>query len=198
MYVEWKLQLRGGFDGIQKRIAHEEKECSLFRIYEPMIVPGLLQTPDYAGAVFQSASRMDRTPLGAEEAVRERMRRQEVLYTHKKRFHFVMGESALRYWRGGREVMLGQVDRLISASRLSNVSIGILPFSACLPYLPLHGFWIKDEDRVVVETVSAELNLGHESEVATYERAFRAVAESARYGRDARVILDRISEDLTS
>ena len=75
MWVEWKDQLHRGLGGIQSRMAVEEEHVQLFRAYEPMIVPGLLQTPGYARAVLEAANRKNGVSCDIEEAVEQRMRR---------------------------------------------------------------------------------------------------------------------------
>lgn len=194
MWVEWKDQLHSGLGGIQSRMAVEEENVRLFRAYEPMIVPGLLQTPGYARSVLEAANRKNGVSCDLEEAVEQRMRRQEVLYRRDKRFCFVMSEAAVQHRRGDRETMAAQIDRLISVSTLSTVSLGIIPFDSSPPYLPLHGFWIHDDDSVVLETVSAELTLTHRNEVEQYVHVFTMASSGARFRGEARQLLRRAAE----
>lgn len=197
MWVEWKDQLHRGLGGIQSRMAVEEEHVQLFRAYEPMIVPGLLQTPGYARAVLEAANRKNGVSCDIDEAVEQRMRRQEVLYRRGKRFRFLVSEAAVRHRRGDRETMAAQIDRLVTASTLSTVSLGIIPFDASPPYLPLHGFWIHDDDSVVVETISAELTLTHQSEVEQYAHVFTMASSGARFQGQARETLKRAAESIT-
>lgn len=196
MWVEWKDQLHGGLGGIQSRMAVEEEHVRLFRVYEPMIVPGLLQTPGYARAVLEAADRKNGVSCDIEGAVEQRMRRQEILYRRDKKFRFVISEAAVRHTRGDRETMAAQIDRLITVSTLSTVSLGIIPFDSSPPYLPLHGFWIHDDDSVVVETVSAELTLTHRSEIDQYAHVFTMASSGARFQGEARQVLRRATETM--
>ncbi|WP_116248243.1 helix-turn-helix transcriptional regulator [Nocardiopsis sp. FIRDI 009] len=198
MWVEWKEQLGGGLVGIQSRMAAEEEQVSLFRVYESMIIPGLLQTPGYASAVLEMASRRNGTAVGITEAVEQRMRRQEILYRRDKRFQFVIAEAALHHRRGDRDTMAGQIDRLVSVSELSNVSVGIIPFDTPPPYLPLHGFWIEDEASVIIETASAELTLTHRSEIEQYLHVFEMASAGARFNDGARALLHRVTRTMGS
>ena len=194
MWVEWKDQLHGGLGGIQSRMAVDESHVRLFRAYEPMIVPGLLQTPEYARAVLEAANRKNGVFCDTEDAVEQRMRRQNVLYRRDKRFRFVLSEAAVRHGRGDRETMAAQIDRLVTISTLSTVSLGIIPFDSFPPYLPLHGFWIHDDDSVVMETVSAELTLTHRNEVEQYAHVFTMASSGARFRGEARKLLRRAAE----
>ncbi|OLT27882.1 transcriptional regulator [Nocardiopsis sp. CNR-923] len=198
MWVEWKEQLGGGLGGIQSRIVTEEERVSQFRAYESMIIPGLLQTPGYAAAVLEMVSRRNGTAIGLAETVEQRIRRQEILYRRDKRFHFLIAEAALHHRRGDRDTMIEQIDRLISVSGLSNVSVGIIPFDAPPPYLPLHGFWVQDEDAVIIETASAELTLTHRSEIEQYLHVFEMASAGARFNDGARELLHRATRVMSS
>ena len=74
-------------------------------------------------------------------------------------------EAALRYRLCSPDVMLGQLDRLVSLSQLPNVRLGIVGFEAQYVVAPAHGFWLLDDDRVMVETFSAEMNLAQPQEI---------------------------------
>ena len=122
-------------------------------------VPGLFQTAEYARARFEEAVRVHGLPSDVEEAVRARLRRQDVLYRPDKRFRFVVTEAALRFRLCPDEAMLAQLERLVALSAMRNVELGIVGFDAKYVVSPRHGFWIHDDDLVTVETHSAGLNL---------------------------------------
>lgn len=109
------------------------------------------------------ASRTDRDPVTVrndiDDAVQARMRRQDVLYRPEKRFHFVLTEAALRHRLCSPEIMLGHLDRLVSMTAMPNVKLGVIGFDTAYVVDPAHGFWMLDENWVMVETFSAELNL---------------------------------------
>ena len=107
-----------------------ESAASLIRTYEGQFVPGLLQTDGYMRAVVRGAHLED----SAEEVgrrVRLRMARQ-ILLTREAppRLWAVVDEAALRRPVGGREVMRGQLERLVEATKLANVTIQVIPFHA--------------------------------------------------------------------
>ena len=105
-----------------------ESAASLIRTYEGQLVPGLLQTDDYIRAVVHDASLEPSEDVG--RRVRLRMARQTVLTgEHPPRLWAVVDEAALRRPVGGREVMRGQLERLIAATKLPNVTLQILPFA---------------------------------------------------------------------
>jgi transcriptional regulator with XRE-family HTH domain len=105
-----------------------ESAASLIRTYEGQLVPGLLQTDEYIRAVVHDASLEPSEDVG--RRVRLRMARQTVLTReHPPRLWAVVDEAALRRPVGGREVMRGQLERLIAATKLPNVTLQILPFA---------------------------------------------------------------------
>ncbi|WP_055587547.1 helix-turn-helix domain-containing protein [Streptacidiphilus griseoplanus] len=105
-----------------------EEAAALIRTYELQFVPGLLQSEEYARAVFGLA----RPAIGDEEIERRvglRMRRQKLLAAgDSPRLWAVIDEAALRRPVGGPEVMRGQVQYLIDIAEQPNVVIQVMPF----------------------------------------------------------------------
>ena len=195
--IEWQRQLRGGLRSHQNELVALDEATRLFRAFECTYVPGLLQTAEYARARFTQSVNVLRVAGDVDDAVQTRLRRQEILYRQDKRFHFVLAESALRYRLCPPEIMLGQLDRLISLSALPNVKFGIIGFATAYTVAPAHGFWLLDEERVMVETYSAELNLAGPQEIELYRGIFDSMAAAASYGRQAREIIKRVIDDLS-
>jgi transcriptional regulator with XRE-family HTH domain len=196
-HAEWRRQLRGGLRSHQVELARLDEKTKLFRAFESTFIPGLLQTAEYARARFAQSIRVLKVPNDVDEAVRVRLQRQEILYRADKRFHFLLTEAVLRYRLCPVEVMLAQLDRLVALSALRNVSLGIIPFETPYPVAPAHGFWLLDEDLVIVETFSAELHLAQPPETALYSAIFDRLAAIASYGRDARGVITRAMEELS-
>lgn len=195
-HAEWQRVLKAGLQSHQADIAEQDQNTKLYRVFEAAAIPGLLQAPEYARARFSQAVTMHRVPNDVNEAVRARMQRQEMLYRQDKRFNFVLTEAALRNRLCGPEIMLGQLDRLISLSTLRNMRFGIIDAATQYVVDPRHGFWIHNQELVVVETYSAELNLRQPQEIELYERIFEHHAAIASYGSSAREIITRVINDL--
>lgn len=196
-HAEWRRQLRGGLRSHQVELARLDEKTKLFRALESTFIPGLLQTAEYARARFAQSIRVLKVPNDVDEAVRVRLQRQEILYQSDKRFHFLLTEAVLRYRLCPVEVMLAQLDRLVALSAMRNVRLGIIPFETPYSVAPAHGFWLLDEDLVIVETFSAELHLAQPPEIALYSAIFDRLAAIASYGRDARAVITRVIEDLS-
>ncbi|QKV94478.1 helix-turn-helix transcriptional regulator [Streptomyces sp. NA02950] len=98
--------------------------------YNQSVVDGLLQTEDYARAVFR-----ERRPAFTEEEVEQRvaarMARQEIIDTTTARplFNFVQCEATLRRPIGGKMVLRRQLEHLLEMSQLRNVDLQVLPLS---------------------------------------------------------------------
>ena len=174
-----------------------ESETEIIRWYEPLLVPGLLQTAEYAAAVLRRVIDFYEVPDDVDAGVATRMRRQQILYEPGHRFHFVMAQQALRTVVGGPEVMAGQFDRLLSVMSLTRVRLGIVPDR--VPYMvPSNQFIIFDDRLVQVEAVSAEISVTQPREIALYRRSFASLAESALYGVAARELITAEVEELST
>jgi hypothetical protein len=105
-----------------------EEAAQLIRVYEVQFVPGLLQTEEYARAVIlQGAPGLD--PDEVERRVALRMGRQKLLTRESPpRYWVVMDEAALRRPMGGRDVHVGQIERLIDMVGEPNITIQVMPF----------------------------------------------------------------------
>jgi hypothetical protein len=137
-------------------------------------------------------------PNDVNDAVAKRMQRQEMLYRADKAFHFVVTEATLRYRLCSVEIMLGQLDRLVSLTSLRNVRLGVIGYETQYVVDPRHGFMIYNADHVRVETYTAELNLRQPHEIELYTATFEKLAAVASYGSAARAIINRAIADLSS
>lgn len=197
-HAEWRRLLQAGLQPHQLELADLDERTRVFRAFEPTVVPGLLQTAEYARARLAEGIRVFQVPNDIDAAVRGRMQRQEMLYRSDKRFHFILTEAALRFRLCDLDVLLAQLDRLVSLSALRTVRLGILGFGTRPVVAPWHGFWILDQERVMVETYSAELNLAQPQEIALYSSIFEQLAGGASYGSAARAIIMRVIDDLSA
>lgn len=201
--------LRGGAPAHQRRFGELERAAGLIREFEPVFIPGLLQTADYAKQVMTSV-RPDRDDVGA--AVAARLERQAILYDETKRFEFLLAEGVLRWRLGAIGPHLAQLDRLVAVSTLPNVDVAILPQTTVVPAWHGHGFVIfsrihlADDDAadadddgdtlVYVETLTQELRVGDPDDVALYLEVFERLRSQATSGEDSRRLLASVMADL--
>ena len=105
-----------------------EATATRLRFYGLAVVPGLLQTADYARAVFRT--RFGTTDDKIDEQVAARLKRQEILDRDQPPLLWViLDEAVLHRPVGGRHVMCEQVNRLVEAARHPNIRIEIIPAS---------------------------------------------------------------------
>ena len=106
-----------------------EAEASAIRTYECQVVPGLLQTPDYAEAIFRA--NLVRTEEEIQARVAARLKRQEILNrVDPPEYWVILDEAALRRVIGSPEVMKVQLRHLTHMATRHNINISVLPFSA--------------------------------------------------------------------
>ncbi|WP_410641231.1 helix-turn-helix domain-containing protein [Amycolatopsis sp. lyj-346] len=196
-HAEWQRVLKAGMVGHQLELSEQDAKTKLYRSFEPAVVPGLLQTPEYARALFSRAVTVHRVPNDVSDAVAKRMQRQEMLYRTDKAFHFVITEGTLRNRVCSVDILLGQLDRLVSLTSLRNVRLGVIGYETQYVVDPRHGFMMYNADLVRVETYSAELNLRQPHEIELYASTFEKLAKVASYGAAARAIINRAIRDLT-
>ncbi|WP_316755738.1 helix-turn-helix domain-containing protein [Streptomyces herbicida] len=194
----WRRQLASGHRPVQEAITAEHDRTRVLTIWENNLVPGMLQTADYARHVLTRHANLMQSPRDTEDAVRARIRRQEGLYSKGRKYRILMWEGALHALVCPPSVLAAQVDRLASVIGLDTLELGVVPFTASLKIYPGNGFWIYDERRVVVEDWHAELWLDDTDTVATYLRVWDTLRESAVYGVDAQNVISRARRGLTS
>ncbi|MFI5959273.1 helix-turn-helix domain-containing protein [Cryptosporangium sp. NPDC051539] len=173
-YTQWRQRLSTGTRARQVQRLEAEAEATLIRVFEPGVLPGLLQTADYARAVFQGLVSTYQIADDVEDGVRARLSRQELLHQPGRRYQFVLAETALYCRMAEAPVMHAQLDRLLTVARMPNVDLAVVPFGARWPVGPLNGFWLFDRDYALVETLGAELTLREPAEILVYERIFDA------------------------
>jgi transcriptional regulator with XRE-family HTH domain len=196
--VAWRRRLRRGLVALQQETAELEASAGTLREYRPLLVPGLLQTPAYARAVYEAMHGSGRSDIA--EAVAARMNRQAILYSEGKRFEFVLTEAGLRWRLGSPELMLAQLDRLGQVATLPNVWLGIVPLNALVTTWHSHGFVVFDGRPggpvVHVETLTSGLNVRNPEDVGRYLEAFGRLKAAAVVGGEARALLEGLAADL--
>ncbi|MFD9814567.1 helix-turn-helix domain-containing protein [Streptomyces sp. NPDC059080] len=111
-------------------IAELEHHCTALRCMQPVTFPGILQTESYAHALF--ASVIPQLPEDELKArVEHRMKRQDILERDAPpKFKALVHEAALRMRVGGRKVLRGQLEHLLSVSERPGLSLRVIPFTS--------------------------------------------------------------------
>ncbi|WP_405178959.1 helix-turn-helix transcriptional regulator [Nocardia sp. NBC_01377] len=166
----WRTRLAGK-EHLQNEVLENECAATNVRIFQSSIVPGLLQTPDYARAVFSMLLPPGDT-AGRAAAVAARMDRQLEMYEGRRNYQFLITEAALRWRPCEWNSLAVQIDRIAHLATLDNVSIGLIPFGVRALTMTGHGFVLYDRERssdATVETVHAEMKIIDPDDVDTYE-----------------------------
>jgi transcriptional regulator with XRE-family HTH domain len=189
----WRVHSRG-LAPRQQEVSELEASSARIQRFDPIVLPGLLQTAEYARRIIlMNAEVSGQTDVPA--AVAARLQRQSVLFDEFKSFEYVLMEAALR-WRPSADpaVMRAQADRLLSVSTLANVSIRVLPADAVVPVLPMSGFGIfgvPDEPVVLVELLTGQVLTSARRDVEIYSQAFTRLQAAALADEEAHALIRR-------
>jgi transcriptional regulator with XRE-family HTH domain len=186
----------------QQELASLESRARAVRVFQPAVVPGLLQTTgyaqailsDYAGVfveVFGGRDREDERPV--RPAVTARVARQEVLGGVGRTFHLLMMETVFMNRVCSPAQMLAQLDHIRQvAAEYSAVTIGIVPTDTQLAYPPLHGFHLLDDRNLMIDLANTSVASRGSEVLRIYRTVFDYFAEQATTAIDP--ILDRYTE----
>ncbi|MCM8548872.1 helix-turn-helix transcriptional regulator [Streptomyces sp. STCH 565 A] len=187
----WRRQLAAGHRPVQDTWNAAVDRARTIRAFEEAVIPGMLQTADYARHIFLRYADLHGTKRDTEDAVRARMERQAWLYQGGRRFHALVWEAALHALVCPPAVLVAQLDRLAGTVGMDTVELGVIPLSASLRIPAANGFWILDEQLVIAEDWHAELWLDDAETVGSYLRVWETLRESAVYGADAQNVIGR-------
>ncbi|MEU9156112.1 helix-turn-helix transcriptional regulator [Streptomyces sp. NPDC048417] len=186
----WRRQLAAGHRAVQDAATVEHERSHVLTIWENVLIPGMLQTPDYARHTFNRHADLMRSPRDTEDAVRARIQRQEGLYRPGRKYRIMVWEGALHSLICPPSVLATQLHHLASVIGLDTVELGIIPFTASLKIWPGNSFWVYDERLAIVEDWHAELWIDDADSVATYLRVWNTLRESAVHGADAHNVIN--------
>ncbi|WP_282692999.1 helix-turn-helix transcriptional regulator [Streptomyces sp. CC208A] len=163
-----------------------ETDAQSLRVYEPQIIPGLLQTRSYATAVISGAL-PESTPADIEKRTSVRTRRQERIHDEERplRLWAVIDEAALRRVVGNRQVMVEQLEHLVEQSHLPHVTVQVLPFDTGAhpgisgQYSILEFPDASDSSVVYIEGVTSDLYLEKGPDVSKYSYMYEHLRAQA-------------------
>ncbi|MFE4689364.1 helix-turn-helix domain-containing protein [Streptomyces sp. NPDC056749] len=181
-----------------------ETDAESLRVYEPQIVPGLLQTRSYAEALINGAL-PEAPPSDIEKRVNVRARRQDRVNApeHPLRLWAVIDESALRRLVGGKQVMLEQLEHLVEQSKLPHVTVQVLPFEMGAhpgingQYAVLEFPDAADSSVVYIEGVTSDLYLEKANDVQRYSVMYEHLRAQALNVDQTRQFIGNIAKGYT-
>jgi transcriptional regulator with XRE-family HTH domain len=181
-----------------------ETDAESLRVYEPQVIPGLLQTRGYAEALITGAL-PEAPPSDIEKRVNVRARRQDRVNSpeHPLRLWAVIDESALRRLVGGKQVMIEQLEHLIEQSQLPHVTVQVLPFDMGAhpgisgQYAILEFPDAADSSVVYIEGVTSDLYLEKANDVQRYSVMYEHLRAQALNVDQTRQFVEDIAKGYT-
>jgi hypothetical protein len=161
------------------------------------MVPGLLQTPDYAQAILAIANpEMQFSEADLRAAAVARQDRQAALHDPERSFEFILTEHGLRWSPEGtaRSVLAAQLARIADVATFSNVSVGGIRSGAQTSVIPRVAFIIYEDVQAdggsarplaVVETPASRLEISDPADVRVYEDHLAGLRQAADFSPDA-------------
>ncbi|MGN9793588.1 helix-turn-helix domain-containing protein [Streptomyces sp. NPDC054847] len=181
-----------------------ETDAASLRVYEPQVVPGLLQTRQYAEALIAGALPESGT-TDIEKRVSVRLRRQERIRDaeHPLRMWAVIDEAALRRQVGGRQLMREQLEHLVELSQQPHVTVQVLPFEMGAhpgvngQYAILEFPDTSDSSVVYIEGVTSDLYLEKANDVQKYSVMYEHLRAQALNVEQTRQFIASIAKEYT-
>lgn len=177
-----------------------ETDAASLRVYDPQVVPGLLQTRAYAEALITGAL-PETTPTDIEKRVQVRVRRQERINApdNPLRLWTVLDESALRRVVGSRHLMRDQLEHLVEQSQLPHVTVQVIPFEMGA-HPGLNGQYaileFPDASSVVyIEGVTSDLYLEKANDVQQYSVMYEHLRAQALNVDQSRQLIADIAKE---
>ncbi|PZT72382.1 MULTISPECIES: helix-turn-helix domain-containing protein [unclassified Streptomyces] len=181
-----------------------ETDAASLRVYEPQVVPGLLQSRQYAEALIAGGlPEAPQTDIDKRAGVRTR--RQERITDPERplRMWAVIDEAALRRMVGGKQVMIEQLEHLVELSHLPHVTVQVLPFEVGAhpgingQYAILEFPDTTDSSVVYIEGVTSDLYLEKTNDVQRYSVMYEHLRAQALNVEQSRQFIDRIAKEYT-
>ncbi|MFJ1456967.1 helix-turn-helix transcriptional regulator [Nocardia wallacei] len=179
-----------------------ETEALSARLFQTSFIPGLLQTEQYAWAVLDTAMPKVETAV-IEQRLRARFERAKLLAKEEPlELWVVLDEAAIRRVVGGREVMRGQLLRLVEEAEKRNVILQVLPFDAGAHPAMVGSFVVldfhdpADPELVYVEGIAGDDIVEGHNEIRRFGVMFDQLRAMALSPRDSTNLVARVADDL--
>ncbi|MGW4030696.1 helix-turn-helix domain-containing protein [Streptomyces sp. NPDC004838] len=179
-----------------------ETDAASLRVYEPQVVPGLLQTQQYAEALITGAL-PETSPADIDKRVSVRLRRQGRIKEAAQplRLWAVIDEAALRRVIGGRHLMREQLEYLVEIAQLPHVTVQVLPFDMGAhpgingQYAILEFPDASDSSVVYIEGVTSDLYLEKANDVHKYTVMYEHLRAQALNVEQTKIFIEKIAKE---
>ncbi|AZP18511.1 MULTISPECIES: helix-turn-helix transcriptional regulator [Streptomyces] len=179
-----------------------ETDAASLRVYDPQVVPGLLQTRTYAESLISGAL-PEATPTDIDKRVQVRLRRQERISAadNPLRLWAVLDEATLRREVGNKQVMIEQLEHLIEMSQLPHVTVQLIPFTMGAhpgvsgQYAILEFPDAADSSVVYIEGVTSDLYLEKAQDVQKYSVMYEHLRAQALNADQSRDFISKVAKE---
>jgi transcriptional regulator with XRE-family HTH domain len=180
-----------------------EGGAASIRNFEPVVVPGLLQTEDYARAMFKGGPReLERDEI--ERRVEVRLARQQILTRDDRpRLWAVIDEAVIHRLVGDPAVMRAQLGHLIDTAEQGRTTVQVVPYRAGAhagttgPFVILDFPEPTDPAVVYVETLAGDIYLEERADVNRYTIAFDRLLAAALHPDDSVRLIQQVAAAMT-
>ncbi|WP_328676673.1 helix-turn-helix domain-containing protein [Streptomyces sp. NBC_00322] len=182
-----------------------ETDAASLRVYESLIVPGLLQTREYAQAVIEGMW-PEATPSEIDKRIQIRLKRQDRLTdpVNPLRFWAVIDEALLRRVVGNRQIMTDQLNHLAQLSEQPHVTLQVLPYDVGAhpgmygKFAILEFHEAMDASVVYLEGVTSDLYLEKANDVQSYAVMYEHLRAKALSAEQSREFIHKVAESCSS
>lgn len=179
-------RIKGSFPFEQS--LRELRRTKMLRVFTINLIPAMLQTTEYRQAHL---SRVDMPGPDFRIAMRTTLKRQDLLWDKRRRFHFIIHETALYTTPGDRAVQIAQLDRLDRLIGTRNIKVGIIALESGTFPVDITSFSVHDEQRVAKAVADADIVSHSAQDIADYLKIFAALDKLADYGDSARTLIHK-------
>ncbi|MGW0536103.1 helix-turn-helix domain-containing protein [Streptomyces sp. NPDC003032] len=161
-----------------------ETDATYIRTWQPVFIPGLLQTPEYTRALVEANTEVT-TPEAMDEIVKVRQERRRNFEESGTRFAAVIWEPAITNLMPSGKAHTEQLAHLAKMARQKNVTLQVLPLSEWAaarmspPFVTLSFAREAAPEAVVLETLANSVILENHEDMANYAHAFEALRSAA-------------------
>jgi hypothetical protein len=168
----------------QRRIRDIEASSKHVTTFQPAVIPGILQTEAYMRVLTSGVDRGI-----ADGVITARLERQRLLGKPGHRWTQILTAGALLWCAGSAGTMVQQIDRIIEASHLDGVRIGVIPARRPVTVFPLHGFDLYDERAVIVGTLATTAIITEPADIRLHIDLLGSLTDTADFDDAARETL---------
>jgi transcriptional regulator with XRE-family HTH domain len=200
---------KGWWDGYENTVGRQyidlvwlQTRAERLRTYGSILVPGLLQTREYAETLIRNEAAADTPEEQIEKGIELRMTRQQMLGGEAPvDFAAVVDESVLRRVIGGPEVMHSQLTKLLEVTERPNVEVRVLPLGRGA-HAGLDGsFWLFEmpdpyPDVANVGTLGGALYVEDDAAVDRFRQAYHQLSAMALNGKESAALIVAAAKEL--